>query len=366
MGQKTMFRAAAHAIGGWQQTWSRFTVRPVRPGVVLAALLWATCAISAEGAKAPNLERRAVAVESAASAVAPRPTIAFKLATEEFPSGNVQLSNGKEVTVSDWPTIVVARIAPGSLSSSASKASCTAVLVGPKVILTAAHCVDDPLSATALPASLKVDGRTLRFDCTINPTYLDHETRFQAPRGSEDYALCLLDDQGVLPPTLQALRYDVLDISSSLRRHEAVVLVGFGCTELRVVDHEFVYKEADGNLRIGDEQVEHPAPAKGPSAAYITMRSPNGQEATLCPGDSGGPVFSGISTTSPQGKRRVRAVNSMIRPDKKDTQYDVLSFAAVTTHKGFVAWIRKWAKSHNPIPLICGVTHKAGEPPCLQ
>ena len=151
MGQKTMFRAAAHAIGGWQQTWSRFTVRPVRPGVVLAALLWATCAISAEGAKAPNLERRAVAVESAASAVAPRPTIAFKLATEEFPSGNVQLSNGKEVTVSDWPTIVVARIAPGSLSSSASKASCTAVLVGPKVILTAAHCVDDPLSGKFRP-----------------------------------------------------------------------------------------------------------------------------------------------------------------------------------------------------------------------
>jgi hypothetical protein len=135
----------------------------------------------------------------------------FRLATEIVPSGDIQLANGKPVNVADWPTLVVAQIPVGIGKDGKQKlATCTATLVGPTVVLMAAHCVDNAIGAKPRVASLRIDGRKLALNCEIHPDYLMHDPQFISPRGSEDYALCLLDDKGVLPATLASMSFDVV------------------------------------------------------------------------------------------------------------------------------------------------------------
>lgn len=299
--------------------------------------------------------------------------VVFRLAIDAFPSGSVQLSNGATVSVGDWPTVTVATIPQSSiLSTRTPLATCTAVLVGPKVMLTAAHCVDDPFSESPRPATLVVDGRKLVFDCSINPKYLKRDPRVTTPRGSEDYALCLLDDKGVLPASLAALRYDVVDIETAMSPKEPVLMVGYGCSDLKVLHDELTYTKTDGLLRIGDERIDRVPSGTEPDPTYAVIRSLRGKEPALCPGDSGGPLFTGVTVDAPKGVRRVRGVNSKVDLEKVPDGYDVLSYVAATSGAVFPSWVHTWAamnRTKDPVPqepVICGVTRKAGELPCLR
>lgn len=288
--------------------------------------------------------------------------VVFKLATQTLPSGNVQLSGGTTVNVGDWPALLLARI---PLSN--GLASCTATLVGPTVMLTAAHCVDDPFGPKARELYLMVDNKKLKFDCEISPDYLKHDPQTTSPRGSEDYALCIVKVAGSPPASLAAIQPEVVDVSQPLQKDEKILMVGYGCTDLKVVNGEFTYKVSDKALRIGDEQIDRAQKYDAAYPAYSRTRSLNGKEPALCPGDSGGPVFSGASTDKPTAQRRVRAVNSAISSEKAGTGYDILSLISSTSTSSFETWARKWlAKQATSKPIICGINKKAGEFPCRQ
>lgn len=286
----------------------------------------------------------------------------FRLAAEVLPGGTVQLANGVEVNAADWPTLIMAQVR----TSSGKLATCTATLVGPNVALMAAHCVDNPLSSRPLAAFLVVDGRRLLLQCELHPHYLRRAPRFTVPRGSEDYALCLLDDGGTRPASLRALSFDVLDSRSPLKPGEPVLMTGYGCSQLGVEDGRLTYKESPGVLRIGDEHIEKVASGAPAAPTYLSVRSERGLEPALCPGDSGGPLFSGVSTTQPNLVRRVRGVNSMVALERRgDGGYDFVSSIAATGTPLFHAWAEDWVKRHESSKAeLCGMNRKPGQLPC--
>ncbi|CAN7751064.1 S1 family peptidase [Variovorax sp. LjRoot175] len=309
-----------------------------------------------------------VARGALASASGPAP-LEFKLGTDILPAGKVQLTNGIEVKASDWPTLVMAEIPTGPLVGSKQKANtCTATLVGPTVLLMAAHCVDDPLTGTVRSAFLRVDGRKLTIKCEIHPAYLLRDPRIFSPRGSEDYALCLIDTENVLPATLGALRFDVVDVDNALQPGEPVLMVGYGCSDLHVVVDELAWTPTDKLLRIGDERIESGATGAGSAPTYAIINSAKGLEPALCPGDSGGPLYSGSTTGDPGAVRRVRAINSMVDLRRRlDGGFDIVSSVAVTGGQTFSKWATSWAAE--PLrngPVICGINRRAGVLPCLN
>ncbi|WP_082615433.1 trypsin-like serine protease [Acidovorax sp. Root267] len=337
--------------------------------IVAATVATSLAAGSFAQSAPPSLASPASMPTASASTPTTKPDpekVIFRLATDVLPAGSVQLSGGVTVNIGDWPALAIAQIPVGS-----ALASCTATFVGPTVMLTAAHCVDAAFSSKPRELWVEVDGRKLQFNCTISPAYLEHPPQITSPRGSEDYALCIWRGKESLPPSLKALTNEVVEVSQPLLTGDKVLMVGYGCTDLKVVNDEFTWSPSDKTLRIGDQQVEK-APKYDPAQpAYARVRSSLGQEPALCPGDSGGPIFSGATTAAPQAKRRIRAVNSSINMEKATGGYDILSFVSSTSSITFNNWAREWLKDETKLkpaiaPTICGVNKKAGDYPCRQ
>ncbi len=297
--------------------------------------------------------------------VAPRKGPAFRMVIDDLPDANIQLANGIVVRPSDWPTLIIANI-----QARLGKGVCTGVLVGPNVALTAAHCVDDPLDPAPASASLEVDGVRIPLRCEIHPMYLARDLPAdRTPRGSEDYALCLLDYEDAPPEPWSRIRFDVIDARTALTPREPVLMTGYGCSDLTVsVGGRLNWTEKAGRLRIGDEQIETPPSGGEPHSSYAAIRSELGREPALCPGDSGGPLYTGATTTDASASRRVRAVNSMVESMRRpDGRFDIVSQAAVLGTSAFRGWAEDWLSRHGAKkPVVCGLNRNAGVYPCAR
>jgi len=306
--------------------------------------------------------------------------IIFRLSEDALPTGSIQLSNGVEVLKSDWPALVFADI-PNPVSSKSGR--CTMALVGPKVALTAAHCVDSWRDGRPLKPILAVDRHRLKLNCEIHPNYLKRDITIRSPRGSEDYSLCLIVDEDVQPYSLQQMKFEVLEIYNTLATRQPVLMTGFGCSELKLENGELVYNKSDNILRIGDETIDSIANNSGPEPTYIKIRSKNGKEPTLCPGDSGGPTFTGATTNKPNGQRRIIGVNSSIDCERailengtlgkcieqSNGSYELISKISATGVDIFKSWVNDWLNRNKDEttkaePIICGINKPSGVYPC--
>jgi hypothetical protein len=302
------------------------------------------------------------------------PPIIFLHINEVVPPGSFQLSNGIVVDRRDWPTLIMARIPRGE---SEKPATCTATLVGPNVVLLAAHCVDT-WQGKPRRAELWAASRKISMTCEMHPGYVRQEYQFLTPRGSEDYALCLMNDNGMSVFSFSTIRYEVIDAETALDSGSAVVMTGYGCEKLTVeVDGQLNWKPSRGALGVGDQLIEWPTSHWLPAAAYITSLSQLGKQPALCPGDSGGPLFTGVTAHKPDGVRRIRGVNSMIcvrrRGDKGrctedvvgPATWDIISSFSATGLASFRAWASDWVRRNaDNNPVICGINWKAGQEPC--
>ena len=154
------------------------------------------------------------------------------------------------------------------------RGSCTGVVVGPRVLLTAAHCVETS------DVKFQAYNRMIYYaTCHLAPGY-------KRSVGDQDIAICILDK--VHPPPYASIA------TSGPELEEDVILMGYGCTE-----PDTGRGGNDGILRKGVVKVVRLP--QGNNHSFYTHG-----DVALCFGDSGGPSY----LISKNGDHIVIGVNS--------------------------------------------------------
>jgi hypothetical protein len=167
---------------------------------------------------------------------------------------------------------------PEVVQISSSRSSCSATIVGPQVVLTAAHC------ATTQRTSFTFGGATYRVSFAVSRDW---------PTVQHDLAV------GITDRPIRGARYATIGDEETVERGEAIHLLGYGCTQKGGGG-------SAGTLRLGTSRVI----ALG--GGYIVSRSGG----ALCYGDSGGPSY-----VLRDGERVLVGVHS--RGDIRTTNFDV-------------------------------------------
>ncbi len=200
---------------------------------------------------------------------------------------------------------------------------CTSSLIGPRVLLTAAHCVGNSKNA-----SIALNGTTYSGPCTHHPKYAKGDV-------SADYALCVLDKP------VPEVPYELINTDSSkIKIGRTLLLSGFGCTSLDGTG------PSDMVYRIGKAKIVNLPGTVGGEANTIITKSELSAPALLCKGDSGGPAFheGGVP-----GYRVIVSVNSRTWAERK------LSYLSSLTTTEAMKWIERWSQE-DPVRRICGLS----------
>lgn len=210
---------------------------------------------------------------------------------------------------------------------------CSAVAVGDRVLLTAAHCVPwNTVTVQAVGSG----------ECTCHSEKAGGCEAFAlegaVPPGV-DLAVCELDDSFRFRRGVETLSTDV----SLLQPNAEVVLAGFGCEKWTGCP--------SNDQSYGDDATAGPARILGtPSSAheyFYTVADFSKKESALCSGDSGGPVFR--ETTA---GRRVVGIGHTGCVDDDPGRSAVVNLAAASTQK----WLCDWASRSPARREIQGLT----------
>lgn len=334
------------------------------------------CKLANAGRMLVSVAWGAIALLSVSSeAQTPLPKGMFSFIAHENNPGDVQLTNGHPVASKHWLTLANATMRSVLLPNGTSFVfRCSATLIGPGVLLTAAHCLD-PNDGTPLVtrASLKVGDQTLPITCEASPQYADavknNRYSMRQPRVNDDYALCEFAVKDSLPAPFNGLKSEVVDTAQPLAAGDAVVMTGYGCKDIRIgVDNQVETSNFDNVLRIGTAHVTQPAnPAGDYNDAFILIVSSSSNKPILCPGDSGGPLITSTTANAePPQPRRIRGVNSTvtIKPDNQG----IGSLASVVTplaSDSFRIFLSTWVKEKMGRG-ICGFNLPTGTPKCAS
>jgi hypothetical protein len=267
----------------------------------------------------------------------PPPTEMQPLAVEELHQNPLEprLENGSVVDPSDWPASFYAKYPIGQESF-----SCTATLVGPRSLLTAAHCIAD---GGSVEIHRQNRYEPYRGHCEwAHPR--DPETAYPKQE-SADWAMCLMGEE------VPAYRYETISLRvDTLHQNGRLLLSGFGCHKKRETPDEKqgASKEkeiSDGKFRTGPTFIEHlPGEDRNYPNWLATFPAVERGDAFTCPGDSGGAVFQ----EPPRFERVVVAVNS-----QRDKAGYGISYLAVLGTGAGAAFLEHWASHHHQ--RLCGV-----------
>lgn len=280
-------------------------------------------------------------------------------------NGHTSVIDGVEVKPKDWPGLLMAEISKLEPDGSVRHLICTATLIGPSVILTAAHCVDG--RAGSAVSRIKLDLPDLPdpipATCEMHPLYAAaHVPAEDTPRNSSDYALCKLETDLSTLPAYQMLEYDVIDRVTAPALEKAVLVTGYGCTEVKLNPScKPIFGDPVVTMRAGNARISA-LPAPGPEQDYVQSKSKTPADAALCAGDSGGPLVAGATLQAPNLKRRLIGVNSSIAFPTCKSDDLVSRFSALATPE-FRTFSDDW-EQRNGKPVVCGVTRDAGKWPC--
>jgi hypothetical protein len=225
------------------------------------------------------------------------------------PGGNFSIVGGEPAEPLDWPATFILN-PPG----------CTSTGIGERVILTAAHCVDD----RARGKIALLSGTRIGIVCDRHPYFREGRQPPQKLNRTKDFALCLADTP------LMGFPFERVGAPpSGVTRRGSIVLLGYGCTQAGGFDPDF------GVLFTGPTMVDR-LPASADDVEYVTKSQIAG-----CGGDSGGGAYS-----SGDERRWLMAVVS--RGNKRTT-----TWLPSTSVVAFVDWARSWSETNKV--RICGL-----------
>jgi hypothetical protein len=301
------------------------------------------------------------------------PAVVFRAMAATADPGSIQLANGITTNRRDWRTLLLTEVGKQILADgSTAPIFCTATLVGPGVILTAAHCLDGgPGRNLATTAELDIGGSTFTAACTVAQAYREAVDRRiwhgSKPRVPQDYALCRFTIPHSAPDDLADLSYEVVDIATSVVAGNPVLLTGFGCSEISIDTTGVVRTSGfDNKFRVGDALTAPASSAARSQDSYFLTVFSDARQPTLCPGDSGGPLLTGASAKSQTSPRRVRGLNSSVgRVNGAADPMIFVSYIAPLATSEFRSFKDEWYKK-NTDTFICGIDHAAGTPPCAK
>lgn len=243
--------------------------------------------------------------------------------------------------------------------------TCTATLIGPKVLLTAAHCVDrkDPevRGRTYGGKVSKSDGTLLASisACEMATDYYESSDAITgSPRNEKDFALCELVTP-INSITAETISQKPADVDSG----QELMVVGYGCTEAELVNGEIVSGlKASGKLAVGMNTVS----SGGPSG-WLTLKGKIGAaQAILCPGDSGGGSFAHASLApAPRDAGwRIVAINSAVGRTPGGGPGEYQSYLAPLSDKSFDSFLKAWMRARPSSRKVCGVNLSSASGNC--
>jgi hypothetical protein len=204
------------------------------------------------------------------------------------------LINGKEARSGEFPEVVYISTPGGR---------CTATVVGPRVIVTAAHCGENNEQAT-----FQVGQTVFKAKLTRSPIYQEGN-----PDKDHDIALGLIDKD------VTGIKF--ASIGGAATVGSDITLAGYGCTQVGGSGGN------DGILRYNDSTIR--------SHTGFDMESSKQGGGALCFGDSGGPAFVKLSNPVAEhhfllgvnSKGNIRDRNWNCRTDTRESRDFLENFA---------------------------------------
>lgn len=244
---------------------------------------------------------------------------------------------------------------PATFFANVGGVPCTATLIGPKVLLTAAHCVDAKVQVDgewqALEGRIQLADGTMKrqvHSCKMSPAYVASDPKPRRVRNENDFALCEVDlGLDVVAETIDR-KADALEVGDSL------LIAGFGCTEADVANGRIVSGNlTSGTLNAGTSPIE----GNRIDGWIWTIGRFGSENAILCPGDSGGGAYSNAEIGRPENDYRWKlvAVSSSVGPVGDVAERNYRSYFAPLSDPDFDALVREWVGSDPVDRKICGI-----------